>query len=371
MNSNFKTSSKQNVFPIGFGTGFSSAEYKKPSKIIEMLSSAIDLGVNFIDTGENYGEGEAEKLIGKILKKKRDQIFLSSKFSPENSSYKDIIKSAESSLKRLETDFIDLYQFHWPNPKISLEESAKALLKLKKDGKIRFIGAGNFSIKELSRLQKFLGSTKLSSLQTEFNIKEHFIFDSGILKYCSKNNLNIISYSPLDQGRTDSFNNLQKKIISRLTKKYNKTLTQIILNWIINSGPIIPIPKTLNLKHLEENIASVNFQLLKEDLSLINKEFKSKTQFVDPNLISVSLKGERGVGGYQTKDEALENRLNLIPGPKQLSENLKKDTLFKPIRLIRLKGVKNKKYSLINGRVRYWAWIIAFGNKKPIPSYIR
>lgn len=363
-------STKLKVFPIGFGTGFSDTEYSEPKKIVNILKKAIDSGINLIDTAENYGNGLSEELVGKAIKRNRSKILLATKFSPENSSYQQVIKSCNLSLKRLNTDYIDIYQFHWPNPTIPLEESVNALKKLKKDGKIRYIGAGNFSKKEVIKLRKFLGLNDLVSVQTEFNLHEHYIKTSKLLEYCIKNDLNIIAYSPLDQGRVEEMNSKQKQLIEELSKKHNKTGTQIILNWIVNKHPLIPIPKTTSFKHLVENINSVNFQLSDIEYKKIDTIFKPKIHKVPIADISISKNGERGKGGYQSLKEALENKQNLVPSPKDLSLTIRNDASFKPVRLIPLnKG--GKKYFLINGRIRYWAWVLAFKKHRPIPSYIR
>lgn len=359
------------LFPIGLGTGFSDLEYKNPRKIIKIIEKSLDLGINLVDTAENYGNGKSETLIGKAIRGKRKKVFLATKFSPENDGYKKIIKSCEKSLKRLNTDYIDLYQIHWPNPKIPFEETAKALLKLKADGKIKFIGASNYTQTELIELENFLGKQKISSLQAEFNLYEHYIINSKILDYCAKKNISLIAYSPLDQGRIEYMNLEQRSFVNKLSRKYSKTTSQIILNWIISHGSIIPIPKTTNLIHLEENINAIKFKLTSSEYQQISKVFKPKIHKIKVTEIAISQKGERDRGGYQNIKEAKENKLNLIPGPLDLVKTITTTKYFKPIRLIPVKNQRNKKYLLINGRIRYWAWVIAFGNKKPIPSYIR
>ena len=113
---------------------------------VRALQYGIDLGLNFLDTAEIYSDGYSEELVGRAVKGNRDRVFISTKFSPENSSYKDVLKAAEGSLRRLNTDYIDLYQAHWPNPKISVAETMAAMEKLLADGKIRQIGLSNLSL---------------------------------------------------------------------------------------------------------------------------------------------------------------------------------------------------------------------------------
>src|SRR3989344_4540877 len=151
---------------IGQGTAYDLYKNKiNKKKISYTLDKGIELGLNLIDTAENYNMGETEKIIGDIIRKRREKVIISTKFSPENSAYKRVIQSCERSLKRLKTDYIDIYQFHWPNPKVPLEETLNALIFLKKSGKIKEFGAGNFSLQQLSKTRTFLKKEKLFSLQ--------------------------------------------------------------------------------------------------------------------------------------------------------------------------------------------------------------
>lgn len=361
---------KLKLFPIGFGAGFSVEEYKNQREIVNILKLAVSLGINLIDTAENYGNGLSEKLIGRAIRKQRKKLILATKFSPENSSYKGILKSCEGSLKRLNTDYIDIYQFHWSNPNTPFEESIKALEKLKKDGKIKNFGVGNFTKKELDEILKLTDPKNIVSLQTEFNLHEQYIKNSKLLNKCIKNNISIICYSPLDQGRVEFMNKAQINLIDKLTKKYNKSISQIILNWESNNTSLIPIPKTLNSRHLIENSQSPEFKMDSNEYLEIDKTFSPKINYIKTSDIIISQKGERGKSGYQTLKEALENKDFLVPTPKDLADNIGEVSSFKPVRLVPA-NAKSTKYFLINGRVRYWAWVIKFGNKKPIPCYIR
>src|SRR3989338_5598611 len=138
-----------NIPPIGMGTGFSDAELKEPGKIIHAIQYGIDQGIQFIDTAENYGGGQCEELVGRAIAGKREQVMLASKFSPEHSRYNEVISACDGSLRRLKTDYLDLYQLHWPNPSIPREETLRALYDMKRQGKIRAIGMCNVAVNEL------------------------------------------------------------------------------------------------------------------------------------------------------------------------------------------------------------------------------
>lgn len=357
---------------IGIGTGFNFEKIKETAEIVKLIEYGIDLGIQLIDTAEIYGDGVSEKLIGKAIKNKRDKVFIATKFSPEHNNTLGISKSLESSLNRLKTDYIDLYQFHWPNPSISIEESIQALEELIKAGKIRYFGLGNFSNHEVKESLKISKPHKPISLQTEYNLFERTIEQNNLYSLCKSSDLSIIAYSPLDQGRINAMNKKQSRLINNLTLKYNKTVAQVILNWLISKEIVFAIPKTTSKNHLKENFESQNFEMDAEDLQLIDEVFYLKLEEIPVEQIRVSTEGEDNRQVYQTIEEALANKLNLTPSPKELAEAIVKADFLKPVRLIKSKNTDAKiKYDLIGGRIRYWAWVIAFKDKKPIPAYIR
>lgn len=345
---------------IGFGGDFL-VKNKTEKEHIEVLNKAIDIGINFFDTAEVYSNGESEKLIGKVVKNNRNNILLSTKFSPENGQYQKIIDSCENSLKRLDTDYIDLYQIHWPT-KYPSEEIAKAFEKLLKQGKILNIGVSNYSVEQIKELNYFLGNNKIFSNQIEYNFFDRFV-EKSILPYCQNNNMLFISYSPLNKGRA-IFDN--EKIIF-LSKKYNKTVQQILLNWLINKNNVLTIPKTNKIKNLIENFESKNFFMESKDYEFLDSCSDYNVKYIKPSLINVVLDGEGNKQVYQNIKDAVDNNLNFSPSPLELSLIIKENNDIKPVRLR-----KNNKdsYDLVEGRIRYWAWVLVKGFNEPIPSLI-
>lgn len=351
---------------LGTGTGFRNIDKKRDGELIYLLQKALDFGIKFIDTAEVYFEGHAEKLIGKAFKKRREKVFIATKFSPEHSVFKKVITTAEGSLKRLQTDYIDLYQIHWPNPIVPFEETLRALEKLTSSGKIKYVGVSNFSFRQLRDIRK-ISKLPIVSLQTEYNLLERSV-EQDLLLYCKKNNITIIAYTPLNSG------NILKKekyltLFNRLSKKYNKTTSQIILNFLIRSPNVIAIPATTNLTHLEENIKSSEFKLEDKDILLLLKTFTTKVINIDTKKIKVATIDNHAA--YKTVGEALENKLNFFPSPKMLSEDIKKGDFLKPVKVRKISANRdNFEYELLGGRIRYWAWVIAFDGKKSIPAII-
>lgn len=336
---------------------------------VNVIKFGIENGLTFIDTAEVYADGHSEELVGEAIRGQRDNVFIATKFSPENSSFTNVIKSAENSLRRLRTDYIDLYQAHWPNPNIPIQETMEALEKLVSDGKIRHIGVSNFSKKEMSNAVEALNITSLFSNQVEYNLFDRFVdFDIG--PYCNQIGVKIIAYSPLDKARKISGND--GRLLSILSRKYEKTETQIILNWLVRERKTIPIPKSQNLSHIKSNAESLNFNMEEIDLLQISNNFPSEPSFIDPTKIKVSVEGEGMRQAYQSLDEALRNELGHTPSPSDLAEFIKIGEPIKPVRLIPILDNKSLyDYELIEGRIRYWAWVIAYNWEKPIPAYVR
>jgi len=363
--------SQLQISAIGQGTGFEFNKKNDIRNISQVLREGIKLGLNFIDTAENYAEGKSEISVGQAIKGIRQKAIIATKFSAEHSRFNDVIQSCENSLRRLGTDYIDLYQLHWPNPSVPLDETFSALIKLKKSGKVKHFGISNFAKDELENNKNILlTKAKIVSLQAEYNLFERTAEFNGTFDFCRKNNLIFIAYSPLDQGRFEEFDQKQMTLIKKLSKKYSKLPSQIILRWVIAKKFVVAIPRTSNINHLKENIDTLYFDIERDDIKLLNNAFHYRIEYIPINKIKVLSIGERNRESYQNLDEALENKYQFAPSPLELSKSLKNGSFLRPIRLIPIKNGGGH-YGLVNGRVRFWAWVIAFGTKKPIPSYIR
>jgi len=361
------------VSAIGLGTGdfFWNSDLSYTDKI-KIIRIAVENGINIIDTAEEYGKGISEKIVGEAIHDIRDKVVISSKFSPQHHNYKNVIRCCNESLKRLKIKVLDIYQVHWPNPVIPLKETIDALKSLYQDGKIRAVGVGNYSLREIKEVQKYLSEIPLFSIQMEYNLFERTIEENGILNYSIKNNSLLLAYSPLDQGQTSIISPDRKKILIELSKKYNRSPQQIILNFLTSRSSVVTLIRTTSKKHLLQNAQATNFELSKEDIILIENTFPIKYEKVPVNIIKISLKGEWNHSVYNTIDEAIENKFKFTPSPLDLAESLKRGDYLKPVRLKCLKEPSKKfNYELTGGRIRFWAWIIAFGNQSEIPAYIR
>ena len=201
------------ITPLGLGTwaiggGDNPYGWGKQSdeESIAAIQKAIDLGINWIDTAKGYGYGHSEEVVGKAVKGRRDKVIIATKcgilWKEDGSDIyghlkADSIKAeVESSLKRLQTDVIDLYQIHWPLPDEDIEEGWGAIADLVKEGKVRYGGVSNFSVEQMKRIAPIM---EITSLQPPYNMVKPEI-EAEILPYCAQNNIGVIVYSPMQSG---------------------------------------------------------------------------------------------------------------------------------------------------------------------------
>ena len=163
---------------------------------IDTIRAAVDLGINVFDTAEFYSEGYSEQVLGKGLSGLRDKVMIATKIWVDNLAPDKLIQACEDSLKRLNTDYIDLYQIHWPNWDVPLENTLDAMGRLRESGKIRFIGVSNFGTQDLSAA---LANRDIVTDQLAYSLLFRAI-EHDILPTCRKANVGVLAYSPLAQG---------------------------------------------------------------------------------------------------------------------------------------------------------------------------
>lgn len=301
------------VSAVGIGTwqwgskiwGYSKT-YGEPD-LLEAFGKALELGLNFFDTAEIYGDGASEEILGKCLRNvKRDEVVIATKFSPTRIAEKSIRKALENSLKRLGTSYVDLYQVHWPNPIAPIPKTMKILEKLWSEGKILAIGVSNFNLDQLIKARNSLSKTDIASNQVEYNMLKRSI-EKKMIEYCLREKITVIAYSPLGQGLLSGkyskankpqdvvrkFNpyftsrRLEKirpllDALREISMKREKTITQVVLNWILRWENTIPIPGVKNARHVLDVAGAMGFRLNDEELRIIEEKLR---EFKTSNLL--------------------------------------------------------------------------------------
>ncbi|MEJ7641825.1 MAG: aldo/keto reductase [Candidatus Nitrosocosmicus sp.] len=248
---------------------------------IKTLQLGLDLGMTHIDTAEMYGNGRAEELVGEAISGRRDEVFLVSKVLPSNASYERTIKSCRQSLKRLKTDWLDLYLLHWPSGTHHISETMNAMEKLVADGMVRYIGVSNFGVVELKEAEMALRNERIACNQVLHHLGYRGI-EKSILPYCAKQGIAVVGYSPFGHNGSLYSSSSQSKggrlqHLEEIAKRHGKTPRQVVLNFLTSVHPtatnVFTIPKTSNPDHARENSESVGWDLAEDEIASINEAF--------------------------------------------------------------------------------------------------
>ena len=244
------------ISAIGIGT------WKMPNgseQAVRVLRHAFENGINFVDTAEMYAN---EETVGKAIEG-QDGIFMATKVSPAHFHYDDVIEACKRSISRLGVKSIGLYQLHWPNNRIPIAETMKAMEWLRDENLIDNIGVSNFSVDEMVAAQEALDHSKIVSNQVEYSFMVRDA-ENGLLDFCNKESITLIAYSPLGRGAIRK-GTKEYETLSEIGNKYGKSAAQVALNYLISGGAVVPIPKSLQIDHLDENLGAVGWRLSKQD----------------------------------------------------------------------------------------------------------
>ncbi len=253
---------------IGMGTwklGLSRTPAESAAQV-GSLKRGLELGMTLVDTAEAYGDGKAEELVGDAIRDNRGAAFVATKVSPGNLHREDVLTACHRSLERLGLKQIDLYQVHWPNPRIPIKETMSAMEKLVQEGKVRHIGVSNFSVDQTREAQGALARNELVSNQVEYSLAERSV-ERDLLPFCERERITVIAYSPLGRGH------LPQSLVPRtILDRYRLAPAQVALNWVTFRENVVAIPKSARKEHTEENAASVSVRLSLEDYQLISRQ---------------------------------------------------------------------------------------------------
>lgn len=257
---------------IGQGTWSMGEAPKQAKEEIRSLLAGIDLGMTHIDTAEMYGSGRTEDLVGRAISGVRHKVFLASKVLPSNASYAGTLRACERSLKRLGTDYLDLYLLHWWSESHAVEETMAAMEDLVQAGKVRFIGVSNLEISQMKSAMEALRRRKVACNQVCYHLEARGI-EFSLMPYCRSGNVAVVGYSPFGSGRFPREGSRPWEILADIGARYGKTPRQVALNLLTNREGLFSIPKAANVDHVRENAGAVGWHLSTEDLRIIDDAF--------------------------------------------------------------------------------------------------
>ena len=235
---------------------------------IQALKTGLDLGFNLIDTAESYADGKAEELVGEAIRGyDRGKLFLTSKVWKTHVAYDDVLRAAENSLKRLGTDYLDLYLYHQVNNEVPLKETMRAFDRLVSEKLVRHIGVSNFALERFKRAQACAEhKIVVNQIHYSLSVREP---ESELLPWLQENDVMIHAWLPL-RGVPDC------ALLNELCAKYGKTKSQIALNWLIMQKNIVTITASSSAGHIQDNLDAAAFEMAPSDVELLTRDFPEK-----------------------------------------------------------------------------------------------
>ncbi|HAU5562227.1 TPA: aldo/keto reductase [Serratia fonticola] len=256
---------------IGQGTWYMGENAALRRQEVSALQAGLDLGLQLIDTAEMYAEGGAEEVVGEALRGRRHQAWLVSKVYPWNAGEVDAIEACERSLKRLETDYLDLYLLHWRG-NVPLEETIHAMETLQQQGKIRHWGVSNFDTDDLQELWSEPGGENCSTNQVLYHLASRGI-EYDLLAACQQRDMPIMAYCPLAQAGRLRQSLFEDPHLHQIAQQKGISVAQLLLAWVIRRPGMIAIPKASSQQHVAENAAALDLHLSVEELAIIDRAF--------------------------------------------------------------------------------------------------
>ena len=257
----------QQVCPLGQGTYQMG---RRPGEEIQALRRGIDLGLTLIDTAEMY---DTEELVGEAVRYCRDRAFIVSKVLPGNASYEGTKRACERSLRRLGTDYIDLYLLHWIG-RYPFSETVRALVELQQEGKIRQWGMSNLDVADMEHILSLPHGQGCAANQVLYNLNNRGI-EYDLLPWSERYAIPLMAYTPLGEGRLHSH-----RTLAEIARRHDATPAQIMLAWVMRTANVMAIPKAGSVGHVEENARSLDICLTEDDLRDIDRAFPAPTRKV-------------------------------------------------------------------------------------------
>ncbi|MCL6605204.1 MAG: aldo/keto reductase [Paenibacillus sp.] len=250
---------------------------------ISALRLGIELGMDLIDTAEMYGDGKTELLVGEAIKGMREDVFLVSKVYPHNAGQGKIVNSCEESLKRLGTDYLDLYLLHWRG-NIPLEETVEGMEQLVTQGKIARWGVSNLDTEDMKELTRISGGTRCVTNQVLYHLGSRGI-EYDLLPWQRSRKMPIMAYSPLAQAGSLRKGLVENTIVQEIAKEHNASPLQIMLAWTTREGDVMAIPKASSREHVLENASARLIQLTADEHWRLDDAFQMPSWKVPLDMI--------------------------------------------------------------------------------------
>ena len=261
---------------LGQGTWRMGEDPARLKAEVAALRLGLDLGMNQIDTAEMYGEGGAEEVVAEAIADRRADVFVVSKVYPHNATRRGAIEACERSLRRLKTDYIDLYLLHWRGD-VPLSETFAAFQSLKKSGKIRDYGVSNFDVADMEEAFALPGGDETANNQVLYNLAHRGI-EWHLIPWCRARRIPITAYSPVGHNPAEQKQILGNRAVKAVALRHGATPAQVVLAWLMRESDVVAIPKAVRPEHIRENRAAHDLKLTERDFKELDEAFPPPTR---------------------------------------------------------------------------------------------
>ncbi|MDG1642781.1 aldo/keto reductase [Klebsiella huaxiensis] len=256
---------------IGQGTWYMGENQALHAQEVAALRAGIDLGLTVIDTAEMYADGGAEEVVSEAIRGQRERVVLVSKVYPWNAGGRKIASACEASLRRLNTDYLDLYLLHWRGD-YSLQETIEGMEALVAQGKIRRWGVSNLDYDDMQQLWQADGGDQCATNQVLYHLASRGI-EYDLLPWCQQQQLPVMAYCPLAQAGRLRNGLLNHTVVKNIAEARGVTAAQVLLAWVVSHQGVLAIPKAASIEHVEQNAAALEIVLSAEELALLDKAY--------------------------------------------------------------------------------------------------
>lgn len=261
---------------IGQGSWYMGESAAAREQEIAALQAGIDLGMTLIDTAEMYADGRAEEVVGEALRGRRERVTLVSKVYPWNAGGQQMQAACEASLRRLQTDYLDMYLLHWRG-EFPLQETVSKLESLVQQGKIRRWGVSNLDIDDMQELWRVDGGQNCATNQVLYHLASRGI-ERQLLPWCQQQAMPVMAYCPLAQAGRLRRGLLSDPLVNEIAEAHQATAAQILLAWVVSHPGVLAIPKAAAIKHVEQNAAALAITLSADELARLGSAWPAPTE---------------------------------------------------------------------------------------------
>lgn len=275
----FITQNGTTAAPIGQGTWYLGEHTETFQQELSALRAGLDGGMNLLDTAEMYGGGAAERLVGQVIQPyDREKLYLVSKVYPHNAGRRNIRRSCQASLKRMGTDYLDLYLLHWRGS-IPFAETVECMEQLKTDGLIRNWGVSNLDLDDMKELLSISGGSGCLTNQVLYHLGSRGI-EYDLLPFLQKKDISVMAYCPLAQAGQLRKGLMNHPAVLETARAYDAKPAQVLLAFLLTKPGVIPIPRASRAEHTLENAKAAELRLTSEDLKRLDEAFPAPSHRV-------------------------------------------------------------------------------------------